>query len=229
MRQVLVERRAVTRLDELGLDVELIERVVRRADAEASMCTELDPPIMEGMTRWARTTRFLREELVPRGWAYDNPRNLARTIHPSGEFALVVATGDEFTGVPDVQPSTKYRKGEATVAAVSLNVQLAFDFPGFGDAEDDDDGGDHALLTWFLLFYPDEHEFRAEVSLPDGITDGRICSWAERIILPTYRREPEPLFRDVPGSPEHVVVEVSRRLCSRRHGLRSPASARVSR
>lgn len=209
MRQVLVAQRAVTRLDALGLDVGLIERVVRRADAEASMCTELDPPIMEGMTRWGRTTRFLREELVPLGWSYDNPRNLARTIHPSGEFALVAATGDEFTGVPDVQPSTKYRKGEATVAAVSLNVQLAFDFPGYGEAGDDD--GDHPLLTWFLLFYPDEHEFRAEVSLPDGIMDGRICSWAERIILPAYSREPEPLFRDMPVAPEHVVVEVSRR------------------
>ncbi|HLJ98668.1 MAG TPA: hypothetical protein VKU39_02040 [Streptosporangiaceae bacterium] len=211
MRHVLVDRRAVSRLEELELDVELIERVIRRADAEASMCTELDPPIMEGMTRWGRTTRFLREELVARGWSYDNPRNLARTIHPSGEFALVAATGDEFTGVPDVQPSTKYRKGEATVAAVSLNVQLAFDFPELEAAGVDDGDGDHPLLTWFLLFYPDEHEFRAEVSLPDGIMDGRISSWAERIIMPVYPRGPEPLFRDVPLAPEHVVVEVSRR------------------
>lgn len=215
MRQVLVRRQALTRLEELGLDVGLIERVVRRADAEAGMCTELDPPIMEGMTRWGRTTRFLREELVPDGWGYDNPRNLARTIHPSGEFALVVATGDEFTGVPDVPPSTKYRKGEATAAAVSQNLQLAFDFPGFGDTGFGDPGdGDHPLLTWFLLFYPDEHEFRAEVSLPAGIADGRISSWAERIILPAFPREPEPLFAGgpaVPPAPARVVVEVSRR------------------
>jgi hypothetical protein len=38
--------------------------VVRQADAEASSCTALDPPIMEGLTRWARTNRFLREELA---------------------------------------------------------------------------------------------------------------------------------------------------------------------
>jgi hypothetical protein len=205
MRQVLAERLAVDRLAELGLDTGVIERVVRRADAEASLCTELDPPIMEGMTRWGRTSRFLREELIPRGWTYDNPRNLARTIHPAGDFALVAATGDEFTGVAGVQPSTKYRKGEATVAAVNLNVQLAFDFPGYAD----DGGDDHPMLTWFLLFYPDEHEFRAEVSLPDRIVDGRITSWAERIILPAFPRVPEPAFSDAPS--EHVVVEVSRR------------------
>jgi hypothetical protein len=207
MRQTLAGR-AVDRLAELGLDVGVIERVVRRADAEASLCTELDPPIMEGMTRWGRTSRFLREELIPRGWTFDNPRNLARTIHPTGEFALVAATGDEFTGVPDVQPSTKYRKGEATVAAVTHNVQLAFEFPGFDTMMD----GDQPMRTWFVLFYPDEHEFRAEVSLPDGIADGRITSWAERIILPPFPRDPfaVPVAADS-GPAEHAIVEVTRR------------------
>jgi hypothetical protein len=80
--RVRAEGEAVDRLAELGLTVELIERVVRRADAEASICTALDPPIMEGLTRWGRTNRFLREELLPVGWRFDNPRNLPRTIHP---------------------------------------------------------------------------------------------------------------------------------------------------
>ena len=64
---VHVEDKAGDRLAELGLTVEIVERVVRRADAEASMCTALDPPIMECLTRWGRTNRFLREELVAAG------------------------------------------------------------------------------------------------------------------------------------------------------------------
>ena len=44
-----------------------------------------NPDIMEGLTRWARTNRFLREELIPLGWRFDNPRNLPRTIHPGGQ------------------------------------------------------------------------------------------------------------------------------------------------
>jgi hypothetical protein len=52
---VHVEDKAVDRLAELGLTVEIVERVVRRADAEVSTCTALDPPIMEGLTRWGRT------------------------------------------------------------------------------------------------------------------------------------------------------------------------------
>lgn len=206
---VQVKRRAVSRLGELGLDVSTIERVVRRADAEAGTCTALDPPIMEGLIRWGKTSRFLREELAAAGWTFDNPRNLARTIHPSGEFAVVAATGDEMTGRPDMLPATRYRKGDATVQAVTANEQLAFDF---GESWNSlplgaDEG---ALLTWFLLFYADEHEFRAEVSLPNHIDDGVITGWAERIILPPFPRAAQAMLAGA-AEAEQFVVEVSRR------------------
>jgi hypothetical protein len=210
---VLVEDKAVNRLRELGLSVDIIERVIRRADAEASTFTAFDPPIMEGLTRWGRTSRFLREELVPWGWTYDNPRNWARTIHPSGEFAIVAATGDELTGVagPGVLPTTKYRKGDATIRAVEANEQLAFDFGDldlFTAAPHAARGG---ILTWVLLFYSDEHEFRVELSLPDGIEDGRISSWAERIILPPFPRDEPVIDDDDDDGTDHVVVEIFRR------------------
>lgn len=210
--RVLAGREAVGKLAELGLTVEIIERVVRRADAEASMCTALDPPIIEGLTRWARTTRFLREELIPRGWRFDNPRNLSRTIHPGGEFAIVASTGDELTGLLDALPATKYLKGEATVRAVEINEQLALDFGDFDPGEGDDAG---EILTWLLMYHASEDEFRVELSLPDAIADGRITSWAERIILPAFPRDEDRLAG--PVSPagddfdEGVVVEVTRR------------------
>jgi len=206
---VQVKRRAVSRLGEFGLDVSTVERVVRRADAEAGTCTALDPPIMEGLTRWGKTSRFLREELIPAGWTYDNPRNLARTIHPSGEFAIVAATGDERTGLPDMVPTTRYRKGDATVQAVTANEQLAFDF---GESWNSMPlgAGEGALLTWLLLFYADEHEFRAEVSLPNHIEDGLITGWAERIILPPFPRAVQAAMGDDTEA-DQVVVEVSRR------------------
>lgn len=214
--RVLVEGEAVDRLAELGLSVELIERIVRRADAEASTCTPLDPPIMGGLTRWGRTTRFLREELIPAGWGYDNPRNLPRTIHPSGEFAIVVTSGDELTGLTDLLPTTKYPKGYATVRAVENNEQLAFDFGDFGPLDEVRSLDVGAFLTWFLMFRDDENGFRVELSLPDAITGGRIISWTERIILPVFPRDDDPLGTiTTPNDGDHpdggIVVEVSRR------------------
>jgi hypothetical protein len=213
--RTVVEFEAIGRLSELGLTVEAVERVVRRADAEASMCTSLDPPIMEGLTRWGRTNRYLREEMVPSGWRYDNPRNLPRTIHPSGEFAIVATTGDDLTGLEELLPRTKYPKGYATMQAVETNGQLTLDFGDFdlgqssGNADDVRD-----MLTWLLLFHVDEDGLRVELSLPDAIVDGRITSWAERIILPPFPRQDDRLVELMPGGDDQdgpVTVAVSRR------------------
>jgi len=211
-----VEGEAVDRLIELGLSVELIERVVRRADAEASTCTLLDPPIMEGLLRWGRTNRYLREELVKSGWGFDNPRNLPRTVHPSGEFAMVATTGDVVTGLEDLLPTTKYPKGDATIRAVETNGQLVFDFGDFDLGSHDQAAETGDVLTWFMLFYVDEDGFRVELSLPDAIVDGRITSWAERIILPVFPRDDDHLAAQMlrgrgDGRDEAIVVEVERR------------------
>jgi hypothetical protein len=160
--------------------------------------------------------RYLREELIPADWHFDNPRNLPRTIHPSGEFAIVATTGDELTGLADLLPATKYAKGYATVQAVEMNEQLMLDFDDFDPGPD---GGRAAgagdLLTWLMLFHFDEDGFRVELSLPDAIADGRITSWAERIILPVFPRDDDRLTDLTPlGSDDQggdVVVEVTRR------------------
>ena len=210
--RVLAGSEASGRLAELGLTIELIERVVRRADAEASMCTALDPPIMEGLTRWGRINRFLREELIPAGWRFDNPRNLPRTIHPSGEFAIVATTGDELTGLAGLLPATKYLKGDATVQAITVNEQLTLDFGDFVPGWPV--GGSGEMLTWFMMFHTEEEAFRVELSLPNAITDGRITSWAERIILPVFPRDDDRLTSPVTpdsGDLDEVVVEVTRR------------------
>lgn len=214
--RVLVEGDAVDRLAELGLSAEIVERVVRRADAEASTCTALDPPIMAGLTRWGRTNRYLREELVPAGWGFDNPRNLPRTIHPSGDFAIVATTGDELTGIADLLPTTKYAKGYATAQAVEINEQLALDFGDFDIGTGAGQGADAGdLRTWLMLFHVGEDGFRVELSLPDAIVDGRITSWAERIILPDFPRDADRLADLITpgdaGQDEGIVVQVNRR------------------
>jgi len=202
---------AAGRLAELGLSIDLVERVVRRADAEAAFCTPFDPPIMEGLTRWARTNRFLREELVPLGWGFDNPRNLPRTIHPGGQFAIVAITGDDVTGLAGLLPGPKYARGYATTRAVEVNGQLTLDFGDF------DPGSllprDH-LLTWLLLFRITDDGFHVELSLPDRIDDGRITRWAERVILPVFPRGeiriPDGLASPDSAGDRGIVVEVSR-------------------
>ena len=210
--QVRVEDDAQIRLAELGLSMEIIERVLRRAEAEAATCTAFDPPIMAGFIRYGRTIRFLREELVPAGWEVDNPRNFCRTIDPSRKFALVATSGDEGTGNPDLTPTTKNPKGYATAHAVETNGQLALDFPGLEVEEESVDV--EQLATWFLLYRVTGQEFRAEISLPNAMVGGSISDWMERIILPAFPREDDALGAITApdeGDEGRYVVEVNRR------------------
>lgn len=188
MAQVRIEDEATNRLDQLGLSVEKVHRALLRADAEARQSNDLDPPNLGGFNRWGKGVRFLREELLPDGWTYDNSRLFCRTIHPSGDFAIVVSSGDCFAGefLSGVSPSTKYGKGETVVRAIATNEQLMLDFE-IADAHPTVDSG--AMITWFLLFRATSDAIFAEVSLPSAISEGTISDWNERIIIPPIDRE----------------------------------------
>jgi hypothetical protein len=199
--------RVSDRLAQLGLKAEFFEFALRGADAEARTYTPLDPPNMAGMARYARTVRLLREQLVPLGWSYDNPRNLARTVSPDRRVAIVTALGDAATGVPYVSPSTRYEKGVATVEAVNRNflqLTLPIDLGDEHPFEDQVDG----VVTWILLYAVTETEIRAELSLPDSMVDGYIDTWLERIILPPV---PLPALGTAPIRAADPDVIVTRR------------------
>ncbi|WP_305779817.1 hypothetical protein [Nocardia nova] len=199
---------ATTRLAELGLRVETLEKAFERAEADVRMCTKHDPPTMRGFTRWARIVRFLREELASDGWTYDNPINLPRTIHPRRLLAIVVKSGDDVTGLdmPGLWPANKNPIGTATKAAVTDNGQLALftaeDLLGVGK-----------MLTWFLLYRVVDGVVHAELSLPDEIEGDRIGHCLERIILPAIDLGPD-YIASVSQSPDDgsaYSVEVERK------------------
>jgi hypothetical protein len=201
---------AADRLADLGLTAEFFEFALRGADAEARTYTRLDPPNMQGMARYSRTVRLLREQLVPLGWTYDNPRNLARTVSPDRSVAIIATLGDTATGVPHVMPSTRYEKGIATVEAVSRNfLQLTLPID-LGDEEPVDADAGTTTTTWVLLYNVTDTEIRSELSLPDSMVEGYIDTWTERLILPPIPLDAAPHL----GTP--LVVADPQVLVSRR-------------
>lgn len=119
---------------------------------------------------------------MPRGWIPSNSQTFATIIDPAGVFAIVVAAGDQHTGLRDRTHSTRSEKGPATRNAIGTN-QMAF-------AEIDPSYPWPRVVipkrTWFLLYYLDEDadEIRIELSLPAAMTgDGHVTAWRERRIL----------------------------------------------
>ncbi len=199
--------RVTDRLAELGLKAEILQFALQGADAEARTYTLLDPPNMAGMARYARTVRLLREQLLPLGWSYDNPRNLARTVGPDRRVAIIATLGDAATGVPHVMPSTRYEKGVAVVEAVSRNfLQLMLPID-LGDEDPLDADEAEGTATWVLLYTVTDTEIRAELSLPDSMVEGYIDTWVERLILPPIPLEPAMRADAVPvAEPEFRVA-----------------------
>lgn len=216
MTVVAIDHVAEGRLQLLGLSADLLVRALLRADAEAKLTTGLEPPTAEGTTRYAKTVRYVREELVPLDWRFDNYKNFCRTIHPSGAFSIVASSGDEFTGVdvPGMKPSTKYPKGDLTALAVMQNADQGVLDLGADYAVDTVDPVDLESI-WFLLQRVTDENIYAELSLPTAIENGVIVDWEERILLPQISRQDPPptvTIEEPPsGDGDAYNVEVARR------------------
>ena len=169
------------RLGNLDLDVDTLWRSLQFGQAYAADCTRHDPPSGKGIIAWDKVNRMLRDLLVPSGWSIENHMNYAMTVHPNGKWAVIVATGDEQTGLPTGAPQTRSSKGPATQRAISRNInQLSF-------AQLDPTWSVRpARLTWILLYRFDAEDYSiyGELSLPVSMTsDGHVNRWQTRIML----------------------------------------------
>ncbi len=197
-------------LARLGLAVAPLAAAVSRGHLAAISRTSNDAPNAAGFYQWNETLRTLREELASFEFTRSNNRGYSTALRADKRMAIAVSSGDEGTGLPKANPSTKQVKGPCTVAAVSSNAAQLELFPALvlmaPPASIDAD-----CLTWILLFRAATSELRAELSLPVNMDDtGQIRAWRERIILPSQPLDatfniPEPDF-----GPD-VEIEIHRR------------------
>jgi hypothetical protein len=202
------------RLDDLGLTEEILQQAVQRGTAAFNSCTENHPRQSPGFYRWSDTVSALRELLIPLNWRPEDDNNLPFVVNESGTIALIVATGDEATGRPDIDPCTSSTKGPRTANAVAMNNAQQQLFP-YERIQPEDLEKVNGRMTWLLLMHSDARaeEVRCELSRPLNMSaEGRVGGWVERIIL-----SPMPFLGstvnfapNVPQSPE-IDIKVKRR------------------
>lgn len=199
------------RLDGLNIEMAAVVEAVRAGSLNRHSCTELDPRMFPGSAMWAVTIRHLRLGLIPRGWSFSESGNFSRTISPGGSLVIVVATGDEATGVPERSPTTQSRKGPRTVEVVASNAyQLDFPFEWPDNQQPNSENAD--ATTWLLLVHYGGNQVRAELSRPISFDDTfRVSGWHERIILPAIDIEPDDTFDFGPDESPDIDVPVRRR------------------
>lgn len=201
-----------TRLSILGLEQADLLDVVQQGYVAFISCTENHPPVTRGVWSWGETVRALRDRLIPLGWSRSDNKNYSTVIHPSGRLAIAVATGDEGTGCPGVQPSTKSPKGSSTLDAVSINQQLNLFMAEVSSTplQQVEEQLDERA-TWILLVHRSTTEVRCELSLPSSMgSGGFINGWQERILLPSIPLDNVVVDVEPSTGPE-INIDVQRR------------------
>ena len=170
------------RLAELGLDVEILHRAVRAGITARATRTVLAPRTAAGTDLYSYTVEELRLLLAPSGWTAEFAGGQERTVSPDRLTSIVFSTGVGDVGDPDpaARPRTAYPKGPLMRDAVTENLgfvqeELPIGLPPRGDGR---------RLCWVLLVKVEPGVAHLELSAPDGMRDGVVVSWAERIPLP---------------------------------------------
>jgi hypothetical protein len=193
-------------LQSLGLDENILTTAILQGEYARNSCTKNDPRCVPGVFAWAKCSRSLRDQLIPKGWERNDDQNRATIISPDRKTAISVEIGDDATGNPDLLPNTKYQKGDATVRAVNANQPALFDMYL---TEDEIFLGDE-MRTWLLLRRPTDSAIYAELSLPAPMIDGRIEQWLNRIILSPIPFDYDFSFNE-DSTDEPIEINISRR------------------
>jgi hypothetical protein len=202
------------RLKAMGLSSVILQEAVETGELFRSGCTSNDPKSLPGFLAWGRTTRALREKLIPKGWERIEILNLPMVVNKEKNMAIAVSSGDDATGNAVLVAKTKYAKGRATEGIIIKNLrQLSLAFH-----EDEKllpiQPASNQFVTWFLLVSRQNDEVFFELSLPNKIEKGQpVGDWAERIIFPSFQ------LQGVMGATsyqeqfeEEINVEISRKV-----------------
>ncbi len=170
------------RLAELGLGVEVLHRAVRAGIEARATRTGLAPRNAQGTDLVSHTVEELRLLLESTGWTAAWAGGQERTVSADGFTSVIVSTGAGAVGDPRGDARTAHPKGPLMRDAVTENLGFVQEEIPLGLFEPPEPGANR--LCWVLLVKVEPGRALLELSVPNGMREGVVDSWAERIPLP---------------------------------------------
>lgn len=170
------------RMRAMMLELSCFEMALVRGQAEAVSYSAGAPTFAPELGRWMRTVEAVHDGLISlqRGWERLDDLNQPTWVNRAQSTALVVSSGDDYTGdLTPREPSNRNPKGKTFGALVTANEQLAL-FDIMSDVEPLPD----IRETWVLLYNARDGFVYSELSLPVRMPKSRIEKWADRILMP---------------------------------------------
>ncbi|MFC5369825.1 hypothetical protein [Arcanobacterium bovis] len=189
--KIYQDHEAIHALKNLGIDSQVLIEAIQVAESRSQEVTSFYPKTAAGLERWLTTVGVTRTGLAnmdTESWEYDDPKLKPLMRNKKRGIILSFAAGTADTGMTNGFPQVKRKQGKVAHALHGQSSeQPALDgidelIRVLGNDSEDPTHGE----VWVLLYHRDEHEIRAEVSLPVGISDGEFSGWKQRIILDPY-------------------------------------------
>lgn len=182
--EIIKDEAAIQKLSDMGLSYEIFCNAAIEGYRQKQKLSHYAPPLFKGLAPWGYTAISLREQLIKKGWSYNDEYNLNRTIDPKNNFAIVISSGNAGVGKLGYNPSTMNKKGELSEVLAEVNNERQLSL-FVVDSPKRRKYNIQNMLHWFFLYYNDIDKIWIELATPRALdSNGRISTWFQRIILP---------------------------------------------
>jgi hypothetical protein len=204
---------ADSRLDRLGLSVELIHDALRPALEHAQNRSALATKSARGSDLYQDSFENLAKRLVLGGWKVQDVDGQPRLVHFDARLSLTVSSAVNVASAdPRLLPRTR-KKGPATARSVTSPApRSSLDIPEFQMLASAQNEGSEAPL-WFVLHELVDEGLNISVARPAGLnSSGAVVKWEEQIPLPSLRTDEDfSVFDDGDSDAAAFDVPVSPR------------------
>lgn len=187
----------------LGLTIDIVTSIARKAAAAKAEALEIDPSSTPGTLAYIKGVRAIRMELMPKGWRLSRTGNVESTVNDKLGIQLCFQNVD--VACTERHPQAISGKGAGSRKLIQDGQAELFD----REAPEAVDAFGSAPTVWVVCVSTDGKKLRAEVSCPEAFEGNQFEGFSKRIWVVDEDMEPTLGHVDQPddgsGPVEHEV------------------------
>jgi len=159
----------------LGLTVDIVTAIARKASAAKAEALEIDPSSTRGTLAYIKGVRATRMELMPQGWRLSRTGNVESTV--SDELGIQLCFQNVDAACAERHPQAISGKGAGSRKLIQDGQTELFD----REAPEVLDAIGSTPTVWMVCVSTDGKKLRAEVSCPEAFEGNQFEGFSKRI------------------------------------------------
>ncbi len=173
-------------LHTLGLTVDIVTSIARKAAAAKAEALEIDPSSTPGTLAYINGVRAIRMDLLPLGWRLSRTGNVEATVND--KLGIQICFQNVDIACTEQNPQAISGKGAGSRKLIQNGQAELFD----RDAPEAVDAIGSAPTVWAVCVSADSKRLRAEVSCPEAFEGNQFEGFSKRIWVVDEDLEPTP-------------------------------------